>query len=180
MAQTIKRIAVVLTGCGHRDSTEIHEASALISSAYECSKELTFFAPDFNYKVFNHYTGQETEEMRNSITESTRISRVACNKLKDLNSANFDGLMIPGGIGSFEILYEDLETKNQMTAVLQGFISNKKPVVCVCIAPKMVAKCIEESSLMTKKYKLTVGNDLSHFSDLSKIIGVKTGPDVFF
>lgn len=74
-----KRIAVLLSGNGVYDGSEIMETSSLLMTlhkhnllfqCYSLDKEMTH--------VINHNTGQEMKEKRNCLIESSRISRGNC------------------------------------------------------------------------------------------------------
>ena len=82
------RFAVVLSGSGRADGSEIHESvSALLSidragCTYQC------FAPDVEQAaVINHLTSEKTDENRNVLVESARIAR---GEIKDLIAFNPD------------------------------------------------------------------------------------------
>ncbi|MHB8809301.1 MAG: isoprenoid biosynthesis glyoxalase ElbB, partial [Desulfobulbaceae bacterium] len=60
-----KMIAVVLAGCGHRDGSEIHEATLTLWAIHKNGAEFQCFAPDIlQHHVLNHLTGKEMEETR--------------------------------------------------------------------------------------------------------------------
>ena len=72
---TGKRVAVVLSGSGVYDGSEIHEAVLTLlaidqqGAAYQC------FAPDIlQHHVINHLTGEATDEVRNVLVESARLA----------------------------------------------------------------------------------------------------------
>ena len=93
----MKKIAVVLSGCGVFDGAEIHEAtlSMLAIAQKGCSYEI--FAPDVDqHHVINHITGEEMDETRNVLIESSRIARGNITDLDKFNPAEFDGLLFPG------------------------------------------------------------------------------------
>ena len=70
-----KHIALVLSGCGHRDGAEITEAtSTLISldkegASYEC------FAPDMESPTVNHLSKSGQNSTRHVMEEAARIAR---------------------------------------------------------------------------------------------------------
>ena len=112
------------------------------------------------------------------MSESSRIARKPCKNLKSLVSNDYEALLIPGGLGAYKHLYENEDARRTMKNIIKNFHSSKKPIICVCIAPKMVAKCIEECEEMKGTFKLTVGSDPSHFDGLKKINGQSTNYDV--
>jgi hypothetical protein len=57
-----KKVALVLSGCGVYDGSEIHEASACLVHLSRHGAEVAMFAPDIpQMHVVNHLTGQPAE-----------------------------------------------------------------------------------------------------------------------
>ena len=55
----MKKFAVILSGCGHRDGSEIHEAVTLLLSLDQHHCEYQCFAPNRSqHDVVNHLTGE--------------------------------------------------------------------------------------------------------------------------
>lgn len=72
----MKKVGVILSGCGVYDGSEIQEAVfslleiSLNGGTYQC------YAPDINqHHVINHRSGEEMKETRNVLTEAARIAR---------------------------------------------------------------------------------------------------------
>ena len=77
-----KTFAVVLSGCGVFDGSEIGEAMMTLLAIEEAGCACQMFAPDKKQMhVVNHLTGQPMAEERNVLTESARIAR---GNVKDL------------------------------------------------------------------------------------------------
>uniref|UniRef100_A0A8C8YCV8 ES1 protein homolog, mitochondrial n=1 Tax=Prolemur simus TaxID=1328070 RepID=A0A8C8YCV8_PROSS len=96
------RVALVLSGCGVYDGTEIHEASAILVHLSRGGAEVQIFAPDVpQMHVIDHTKGQPSEsETRNVLTESARIARGKIADLATLSAANHDAAIFPGGFGA--------------------------------------------------------------------------------
>ena len=78
--------AVVLSGCGVYDGSEIHEATLTLLAISKHGSNYEIFAPDINQAhVVNHLTGEEMPETRNVLVESARIARGKIKNLKDMN-----------------------------------------------------------------------------------------------
>ena len=168
----MKKIAVVLSGCGVYDGAEIHEAtlSLLAIAKKGCSYEV--FAPDIKqYHVVNHMTGEEMEETRNVLVESARIARGHIRDLKEFNPADFDGLLFPGGFGAAKNLstwaFEgaDAAILPDVEGAIKGMVFMKKPVGALCIAPVILAKVLG-------KVHVTIGDDESTI-DALEALGAK-------
>uniref|UniRef100_A0A8C9ZPJ1 Si:ch211-153b23.5 n=1 Tax=Sander lucioperca TaxID=283035 RepID=A0A8C9ZPJ1_SANLU len=92
-----KRVAVILSGCGVYDGTEIHEASAVLVHLSRAGAKVQMFAPNADQMhVVNHCEGKPTEEKRNILQESARIARGDVTDLANLDVSAFDALIIPG------------------------------------------------------------------------------------
>jgi len=155
-----KKVAVVLSGCGVYDGTEVTEAvSALLHlSAAACA--VTCFAPDKDQAhVVDHTKGAETTEKRNVMRESARISRGQIRDLATINAAEFDALVVPGGFGAAKNLCNHamvaqgdpskIEVDKDLRAALEAFSAAGKPIGLSCIAPVLAAAVL--------KCKVTVG-----------------------
>jgi len=169
---SMKKIAVLLSGCGVFDGAEIHEAtlSLLAISRLGCSYEI--FAPDINqHHVINHLTGEEMDETRNVLVESARIARGNIRDLKQFNPASFDGLLLPGGFGAAKNLstwaFEgaDASVLPEVEEAITGMVALKKPVGALCISPVILAKILG-------KVHLTIGDDEGTI-DALETLGVK-------
>lgn len=155
----MKKIAVILSGCGVFDGAEIHEAtlSLLAIAKKGCTYEI--FAPDIvQYHVVNHLSGDEMEESRNVLIESARIARGKIHDLKEFDPASFDGLLLPGGFGAAKNLstwaFEgaDADVLPEVELAIKGMLALKKPVGALCISPVILAKILGE-------VHLTIGDD---------------------
>ena len=155
----MKKIAVVLSGCGVFDGAEIHEAtlSMLAIAQRGCSYEI--FAPDVDqHHVINHITGEEMDETRNVLIESARIARGNISDLDKFNPAEFDGLLFPGGFGAAKNLSTWAFEEANATVLpgvekaIKGMVSLKKPVGALCISPVLLARILGE-------VHLTIGDD---------------------
>ncbi|HYX07407.1 MAG TPA: isoprenoid biosynthesis glyoxalase ElbB, partial [Bacteroidales bacterium] len=100
MSQTMK-FAVILSGCGVYDGSEIHETTMTLYAIMKYGGTYEIFAPDMEqYHVMNHLTGEEMHERRNVLVESARIARGKIKPLATLNPDQFDALIFPGGFGA--------------------------------------------------------------------------------
>ncbi len=70
------RAAVVLSGCGVYDGSEITEAVSMLISLSKNGAQYKVFAPNMDQAhVVNHTNGSEMSEKRNVLTEAARIAR---------------------------------------------------------------------------------------------------------
>ena len=156
----IKKVAVILSGCGVYDGSEIYESVLTLlrldqnGACYQC------FAPDdVQHHVINHLNGAEMTGQRNMLTESARLARGEIKPLTELTCQNYDALIIPGGFGAaknfcdFAFKGKELTVREDLTHAVQAFHQQGKPVGLMCIAPAMAGKLFGEG------VKCTIGND---------------------
>ncbi|KAM9324064.1 glutamine amidotransferase-like class 1 domain-containing protein 3, mitochondrial [Gastrophryne carolinensis] len=144
-----KNVAVILSGCGVYDGSEIHEASAVLVHLSRAGVQSVIFAPDIEQMhVVDHVKGQPTEEKRNVLTESARIARGNIKELKELKVSECDALIIPGGFGvaknlsSWAVQGKDCSVVKAVEEAIKAFHAAKKPIGLCCISPVLAAKLI--------------------------------------
>ncbi len=154
----MKKIALILSGCGVYDGSEIHEATLSMLALSKNNIEYDCFAPNQEqYHVINHLTGEVTNEKRNVLVESARIARGNIKALSELNHDIYDGLVIPGGVGAaknlsnYAINGAEYTVNDEIAKLITKFHNAKKPIVALCIAPMLIAKVLGA--------KITIGND---------------------
>ena len=161
-------IAVVLTGCGFKDGSEITESVAGLIALSESKCQYEVFAPDKTAPSFNHITGEKQRE-RNILVESARIARQNIKALSQLNPDSFHGALFPGGFGAVLHLCNwaekgsDCHIDPDILNILRALHSQKKPIAAFCIAPALVAK-----ALGIHKVAVTIGEDAKTASEIEK------------
>lgn len=156
-----KKIAVILSGSGVFDGSEIQEAVFSLLSITENGATYQCFAPNIQqHHVLNHITGEEMKEVRNVLVESARIARGNVFALNTYRAEDFDGLVIPGGFGAAKNLTKwafsgpDGEINTDVKNAIVSTVQAKKPVVGLCMGPTVIAKALEDSGVVSH---LTVG-----------------------
>ena len=96
---TMKKIAVILSGCGVYDGSEIHEAVLTLLAIEQQGASYHCFAPNIaQHHVINHLTGEvSSDESRNVLIEAARIGRGDVEDLVELREQDFDGIIFIGG-----------------------------------------------------------------------------------
>lgn len=158
----MKRIAVVLSGCGHKDGSEITEAVSTLIALSEAKAEYQVFAPDKDFSVIDHTANsfEPTSESRNVLAESARISRGHIKPLSELSARDFDGIAFPGGFGaalhlcSWAKTGAKCEVHPEVERVIKEFYAQEKPIAAICIAPALVARV-----LGYEKITVTIGKN---------------------
>lgn len=165
----MKKIAIILSGCGNKDGSEITEAVSLVVAISKLNAEYRFFAPNIEMKPQNYITNGLMAGERNILIESARIARGHIQDINELNSNDFDALAFPGGYGAAEYLC-NWSTKGANCEVLPAikraiveFNSQKKPIAAICIAPVLLARVLGLSNIT-----LTIGNDKETIVEIQK------------
>lgn len=155
----MKKIAVVLSGCGVYDGAEIHEAVLTMFAISSNGAVYEVFAPDIDqHHVVNHLTGTEMDETRNVLIESARIARGKIKALSEFSGKEFDAIIFPGGFGAaknlstFALDGSNCQVDSDVEAAIKEMISLGKPVGALCISPVILAKILGD-------VELTIGDD---------------------
>lgn len=148
----MKKAAVVLTGSGFKDGSEIREAVGVLWALSERGVAAECFAPDEpQADVVNCLTGEPMAgETRNQLVEAARIARGEVLPLSRLKAADFDFLVLPGGYGAAKNLCSFAregaagKAHPEVARVIRDFHALGKPIGAVCIAPAVVALVLPE------------------------------------
>lgn len=162
-----KNFAVILSGCGHQDGAEIHEATLTLWAIHKNGANFQCYAPDIKqHHVLNHVTGQEMDEERNVLIESARIARGKIAPLSAFSADTVDGLVIPGGFGAAKNLSSyafdgaACTVNSEVAKAIQAMHAAGKPIGALCIAPVILAKVLGDVTL-------TIGQDSSTAANLA-------------
>jgi len=156
----MKKIGVMLSGCGVFDGAEIHEATLTLLAINKQGAQAVCMAPDMMFDVVDHFNQKPAGEQRNVLVESARIARGDILNTKDLNTSDIDALILPGGFGAaknlsnFAVKGADATVHPEVQRILDEMIASKKPIGAICIAPATVAKALGQYQV-----KVTIGND---------------------
>ncbi len=169
------RMAVILSGCGVFDGSEIHESVLLLLCLAQQGHSYHCFAPDKpQVVVINHLTQKSDKESRNCLVEAARIARGDISPLARLSHVGYDALMMPGGFGAAINLSSFGKDKENCTvdadfkkAVLE-FHKAGKPIGATCITPAALAKIFEGVA----KVQMTLGSDPANVHQLN-VMGAK-------
>jgi enhancing lycopene biosynthesis protein 2 len=163
MSQGKKKVGVILCGCGHRDGSEVHEATLALLALDQAGAEAVCFAPAGNTLfVRDHLTGRDVNGTRNMIVESARIAR---GKIRDLATASIeelDALIIPGGQGAalnlsnFLVDGVDCSVLPDVSRIISGMAKAGKPIGGICIAPATIARVFQQEGMSAT---ITCGTD---------------------
>lgn len=157
------RVGVVLSGCGVFDGAEIHESVLTLLALARAGAEVVCMAPNVDQMhVIDHLTGEVTGESRNVLVESARIARGEVRDMAEVEAAELDALMFPGGFGAaknlcdFAVKGGEASVNPDVARLTTAMMAAKKPVAAVCIAPAMLAAICRDAGL---KSRVTIGTD---------------------
>lgn len=158
----MKKVGIVLSGCGVNDGSEIHEAVlSLLAVARNGRAEAVCFAPDKSQSdVVNHLTGETMAESRNVLIEAARIARGAIQPLSQATAETLDALIVPGGFGAAKNLSNFASqgaactVDSDLKRLAQAMHAAGKPLGFICIAPAMLPKIFDFP------LRLTIGTDI--------------------
>jgi len=143
-ALKIKKAAVLLSGSGVADGSEIIEAVSILVSLSKLGVEFQCYAPNKLQKdVIDHTNFQPLKDTRNVLVESARICRGNIKNIVELKSKEYNALFMPGGFGA---------AKNWSSFAESGPNQEKKPIAACCITPIILAKVFGKHHV-----KLTLG-----------------------
>lgn len=175
MSAEKKKVAVILSGCGVFDGSEIHEATLTLLALDMHGATAVIGAPDIpQARVYNHLKGEdEAGQTRNVLVEAARIARGNIVPLSSLRPSELDAAIIPGGYGAalnlsnFAKAGADLQVEPSLASFLLEMHSSGKPLGALCIAPPILAKVLKDAGV--KGARLTIGNDPSTASAIEAL-----------
>jgi len=179
----MKKIGVLLSGCGVYDGSEIQEAVSVLIALDELGVEAVCMAPAMqHHHVMDHIKGEEMGEKRDVLVESARIARGAISPVADVVAGDLDGLVMPGGFGAAKNLCTwafdgpEANVHPEVAELIRELVVTGKPVAALCIAPVVVAKALQETDV---RVKMTLGTtqgespyDVASFHEGLKATGV--------
>jgi len=156
------RVGVILSGCGFKDGSEIHESVLTLLALDRAGAETLCFAPDIKQaRVIDHLSGQEMPETRNVLRESARIARGKVADVAAADPTRLDALILPGGFGAALNLSDfaqrgaEARVEEGTARLVRAMHAAGKPIGAICIAPAVLACLLgpEDHPL------LTIGDD---------------------
>lgn len=166
-----KKFAIILSGSGVFDGSEIHEATMTMFAIVKNGGTYDIFAPDIDqHHVINHITGEEMPEKRNVMVEAARIARGKISSVTDYNADNYDGLLFPGGFGAAKNLCTyafdgvNCNVLPEIEKAIKDTVVAKKPIGALCIAPMLITKVLGD-------VEVTIGQDKATAAHIQELGG---------
>jgi enhancing lycopene biosynthesis protein 2 len=159
----MKKVAVILSGCGVFDGTEIHEACAALLALHRAGAAAIACAPAGpQMHVIDHAAGQPDEaDTRDMLPEAARLARGDIQALTQVDPVGVDAVLIPGGFGAaknlctFAVDGDQCTVHPEVETFLRSAHDAGKPIGAMCIAPVILARVFGPDL----KLSLTIGND---------------------
>ncbi|HLF67250.1 MAG TPA: isoprenoid biosynthesis glyoxalase ElbB [Gammaproteobacteria bacterium] len=155
----MKPIAVILSGCGVFDGSEIYETVITLLALDRAGATYQCLAPALNFNVVNHVTQQASGEQREVYTEAARLARGNIKPLGSARADDYAAMIIPGGFGAAKNLSDfaqkgkDATVNPELLAFAKGIAQQHKPAGFICIAPTLI------SAIYGAGVELTIGTD---------------------
>jgi enhancing lycopene biosynthesis protein 2 len=164
------KFAIVLSGCGVYDGSEIHEAVASMLSVDKNGGSYQIFAPHTEQMhTVNHLSGKETKSNRNMLEESARIARGAIKPLSEFDADYFDVLLFPGGFGAVKNLCNysaagrNCNVNFDVAKAVKSMFERKKIIAAACIAPVLLARILGNITVTLGDPDENLIADVKHF-----------------
>lgn len=164
----MKKVAVVLSGCGFLDGAEITESVSSLIALSELGAQVQCFAPGETFPSTDHFS-KKSAEPRVALHEAARIARGHIQDLQSLREKDFDAVVFPGGFGAALNLSDwgkvgaKAKVHPEVARVIREFHSASKPIGAICIAPTLVAKILGSEGV-----NVTIGDDAETATEIEK------------
>lgn len=155
------KFAIILSGCGRADGSEIHESVTAMLAISDLGGMYDCYAPNIEQAaVINGLTSEKMAEHRNVLVESARLARGDIKDIRELKLSDYDGILLPGGLGAvtnwcnFAQTGIECNVEKSISDVLEEAYKQKLVIGAMCIAPVVVAKVLGKYGVT-----VTIGND---------------------
>ena len=144
----MRKVGLLLSGCGRYDGTEIHEAVLAMLALDRRSVEIECLAPSgARSELVDHASGLLVEgESRSVLAESARLARGRIVPLREARASFLGALVIPGGQGVVRALMlgaaevgRRREADVEVDALVRAFLDQRKPIGTISLAGSLVA-----------------------------------------
>lgn len=182
----MKKIAVVLSGCGNRDGSELQETLALFLAFDRRGWQYQCFAPEGAFEVVSHIDSHLSDddeeegtlvdvEQRDVFEESARVCRGNLLPIDAYRPSDFDALAFPGGMGAARNISTyafdgpRMELVDSVHDAILDTYRAHKPIVAMCIAPMLLARALGRYGI-----RLTLGTTDNTAAQVARQLGCST------
>ncbi len=143
-------VAVLLSGCGLHDGTEVHEAAFTALSLATLGAKIVYCAPNVALAhVVDHQHGDLlAADSRNALIESARIARAPVVSLDKIQPEQLAMLVIPGGYGAIKTLCNyalvgrQAKVDRGVSALIEAVADRGRPIVGYCVSTILLARVL--------------------------------------
>ena len=175
----MKKIGILLSGCGVYDGSEIHEAVLTLLAVERAGAEAVCLAPDVaQADVVDHLGGSIARgESRNVLHESARIARGKVWDTGMITAGELDALVVVGGYGAAKNLCNfatapggPMVIEPSVATLIRDLFAARKPMGFLCISSVLAAEVLRGEGI-----ELTIGTEPKTAAALEKL-GAKHVP----
>nr|WP_298414902.1 isoprenoid biosynthesis glyoxalase ElbB [uncultured Halomonas sp.] len=171
-----KQVAIILSGCGFRDGSEIYETTLTLLRLDQLGIAYRCFAPDQDQpQVIDHASGEQCkEDVRNMMVESARLARGEIESLEALDPEDFDAVILPGGQGVAKNLSNFAEAGADMTVLpllrdkIVEFYEAEKPIGLMCYSSLLAPRLLDVTIPVTVGHNAKIAGAISSMGGLHK------------
>ena len=158
--------ALILSGCGFLDGSDVSEVVLLSHYLGRNGKTPVFFAPDIKQRaVVDHLSRTSVSQTRNVLSESARIAWGGIREMGQLSGKDVEGLLLPGGEGAVKNLADPvgeadnvyLKPHRELQRIIREMYRRKKPIGACGLSGLLVASALRD--ILDSPLTLTVGKD---------------------
>lgn len=176
MINNAPKFAIVLSGCGVFDGSEIHEAVCTMLAVEESGCAYQCFAPNtWQARTIDHFTGHAVaiagdEDNRNVLAESARICRGNIKDLSEFKAKDYDAIIFPGGFGAalnlsdFGAKGAECDVNVEVKRAIEESYKEGIVIGAMCIAPTVIARVLGKEGI-----SITIGNDKNVSKGIEKM-----------
>jgi enhancing lycopene biosynthesis protein 2 len=174
-----KRVGVVLSGCGGRDGSEVHEAVLTLLSIERGGAEAVCLAPDLGqHRVIDHQVGGPGGPDRRVLAESARLAGAPVRDLASATLEDMDAIIFPGGVGVTNVLstYADkgvvCEVNAEVVRLLKAHLAARRPMGFIGTGPLLAARVLGPAA----GARITLGHRGTIASKHAAVMGADVRP----
>jgi enhancing lycopene biosynthesis protein 2 len=170
-------VGVLLSGLGHGDGSDVQETVLTTLYLQQAAADATFIAPGgAQLDVIDHHATKKVDERRDILIESSRATRKKILPLDQIDPAQLNALIIPGGLGAVKNLC-DFFSAGENCRVHEGvrhlvgiLVRRKRAIGVLSHGAVLLARILQNRQGITPT--LTVGNDAEMAGHIQAMGGI--------
>jgi enhancing lycopene biosynthesis protein 2 len=175
-----KRVAVILSGCGRGDGSDVAEALLTLLFIERSGAEALCFAPDVeSATLVDHITGETAPRGRNARVEAARITGgLPVAPLGELREEAVDALLVPGGAGPLLTLSDYIErhelcqVDDRVARLLRAMLKSRRPMGFVGVSALLAARVLGPVAGV----RITLGSKATPAAKHAAVMGADVRP----